>query len=180
MACFRELDLASIFANKTVFHHAQGHVHPKSPRAQIAHFRYLRKNSMDCCSVEHCMMPVGIVGELTPRFRSLIGHDDDQVCNIHYFAPLTPPSWHASWGGGANGENVIPADHVGQFQFLNLSWSSVTSFTRTQQVSKPESPNVGRASITGVTRWRTRTDSNQSGRLSRPSPEDLATLKIPI
>ena len=65
----------------------------KSPRAQISHFRYLRKNSMDFCSVEHCMMAVGIIGELTPSFRSRIGHDDDQICNIHHFAPLIPPSW---------------------------------------------------------------------------------------
>jgi len=36
---------------------------------------------MDFCSVEHCMMAVGIIGELTPSFRSRIGHDDDQICN---------------------------------------------------------------------------------------------------
>ena len=93
MACFRSLNLTSFFAHNTVFHHAQGHVHPKSPRAQISHFRYLLKNSMDFCSIEHCMMAVGIIGELTPSFRSRIGHDDDQICNIHHFAPLIPPSW---------------------------------------------------------------------------------------
>ena len=48
---------------------------------------------MDSCSVKHCMMVRGITGKLIPSFRSLIGHDDDQVCNIHHFAPLTPPSW---------------------------------------------------------------------------------------
>ena len=48
---------------------------------------------MDSCSVKHCMMVVGIIGKLIPSFRSQIGHDGDQICNIHHFAPLTPPSW---------------------------------------------------------------------------------------
>ena len=48
---------------------------------------------MDSCSVKHCMMAGGIIGKLIPSFRSQIGHDDDQICNIHHFAPLTPPSW---------------------------------------------------------------------------------------
>ena len=38
-------------------------------------------------------MAGGIIGKLIPSFRSQIGHDDDQVRNIHHFAPLTPPSW---------------------------------------------------------------------------------------
>ena len=48
---------------------------------------------MDSCSVKHCMMAGGIIGKLIPSFRSQIGHDGDQICNIHHFAPLTPPSW---------------------------------------------------------------------------------------
>ena len=48
---------------------------------------------MDSCSIKHCMMAGGIIGKLTPSFRSQIGHDGDQICNIHHFAPLTPPSW---------------------------------------------------------------------------------------
>ena len=42
---------------------------------------------MDSCSVKHCMMAWGIIGKLTPSFRSQIGHDGDQICNIHHFAP---------------------------------------------------------------------------------------------
>ena len=38
-------------------------------------------------------MAGGIIGNLLPSFRSQIGHDGDQICNIHHFAPLTPPSW---------------------------------------------------------------------------------------
>ena len=75
---------------------------------------------MDCCSVKHCtshtkhcMIAVGIIGELTPRFRSLIGHDDDQLCNIHRFAPTNPTQLE----GGVIGENVKSADHVGRFHF---------------------------------------------------------------
>ena len=68
---------------------------------------------MDSCSVKHCMMAVGIIGKLIPSFRSQIGHDGDQICNIHHFAPLTPPQLE----GRANGGNAISTDHVRRFQF---------------------------------------------------------------
>ena len=48
---------------------------------------------MDSCSVKHFVVAGGIMGKLIPSFRSQIGHDGDQICNIHHFAPLTPPSW---------------------------------------------------------------------------------------
>ena len=48
---------------------------------------------MDLGTLNHFMMARGITGKLTPSCRNLIGHDDDQVCNIHHFAPLALPSW---------------------------------------------------------------------------------------
>ena len=68
---------------------------------------------MDSCSVKHCMMAGGIIGKLMPSYRSQIGHDDDQVRNIHHFAPLTPPQLE----GRANDGNAISTDHIGRFQF---------------------------------------------------------------
>ena len=98
MACYRAVTLTSILAHNTVFQHAPGiqgiNVHLKAPRAQVAHFRYLRKKSTESCFVNlvyHCSMAGGINGKLVSSFRlSQIGHDDDQIFFI--LAPLTPPS----------------------------------------------------------------------------------------
>ena len=70
---------------------------------------------MDSCSAKHCMMAGAISGKLIPSFRSQIGHDGDQICNIHHFAPLslTPPQLE----GRANGGNAISTDHVRRFLF---------------------------------------------------------------
>ena len=68
---------------------------------------------MDSCSVKHCMMTRGTIGELIPSFRSQIDCHDAQMCDIRHFAPLGP----TQWGGGVNGENAISTDHwiAGQY-----------------------------------------------------------------
>ena len=67
-----------------------GHVPQGRHKAKMPHMRYLRKNSMDSGSVKHCMMTRGTVGELIPSFRSQIDRRDEQICDIHHFAPLGP------------------------------------------------------------------------------------------
>ena len=47
---------------------------------------------MDSGSVKHCMMTRGTVGELIPSFRSQIDRRDEQMCDIHHFAPQGPLS----------------------------------------------------------------------------------------
>ena len=74
-------------------------------------------------------MSVGIIGKLIPSFRSLVGHDDDQLCNIHHFAPPDPTQLE----GGADGENVISTDHVVRFQFWNLSSGRQLHHSREQE-----------------------------------------------
>ena len=38
-------------------------------------------------------MPRGTIGELMPSFRSQIDRHDEQMCDIHHFAPLGPTQW---------------------------------------------------------------------------------------